>query len=95
MAYDEDEKEYLKLVIHESINTSIKPIMDQIAANTLCIQRLDDTTFGVNGNNGLNGDMKSVKKNLEGINIRLAWIAGAAASIGAIASTFIKKIIEH
>jgi len=92
MAYDDNEKEYLKLVIHESINTSMKPVMDQLVENSLQLQRHEQMLVGADGTNGLNGDMRTIKKKILSFDVKIGWATGAAVGISTIFSLLKKNI---
>jgi len=92
MAYDEDQKEYLKLVIHESINTAMKPVMDKLADDSLQLQRHEQMLVGADGTNGLNGDMRSMKRKILAFDVKIGWATGAAIGISTAISLLKKNI---
>lgn len=94
MAYSDDEKEYLKLVIEGSINTAMKPVMEHLTDNALQLQRHEQSLYGVTGDNGLNGDMKTIKgkvETLEGYKKQVIAIAGTVGAFASAAGTLITK----
>jgi len=93
MALDADDKEYFKLLIEGSINTAMKPVMDKLTDDALQLQKLEQSVYGPNGDNGLTGDMKSVKRKIEGFNTKIAWITGIGSGISIAISLFKNKII--
>lgn len=92
MPLNDDDKEYFKLVIETSINSALKPITDKIVTAELDTQELQQTVYGANRDNGLSGDMKTVKKSIDGFNMKLAWATGLATGISIIAGSVIKKL---
>jgi hypothetical protein len=92
MSLNEEDKEYFKLVIESSINSAMKPMTDKVVDSEMNIQELQQTVFGPNRDNGLNGDMKSVKRSIEGFNMKLACATGAATGISIVIGTIIKKL---
>jgi hypothetical protein len=92
MALNDEDKEYFKLVIESSINSAMKPMTDKVVDSEMSIQELQQTVYGPNRDNGLNGDMKSVKRSIEGFNMKLAWATGAATGISIVIGTIIKKL---
>jgi len=70
----------------------LKPITDKIVTGELDTQELQQTVYGANRDNGLRGDMKSVKRSIEGFNTKLAWATGVATGISIIAGSVIKKL---
>ena len=93
MSLNDDDKEYFKLVIESSINAAMKPVMTEVAENKLITQRHEQSLYGAEGNNGLTGDMKTVKRKVEGVNLKIAWAMGAGTAIATIGATIFKKII--
>lgn len=93
MAYTDDDKEYLKLVIEGSINTAMKPVMEHIAENNLKLQKHEQQLNGVNGDNGLNGDVSNLKKDVKRFDAKLAWTAGVVTGISIAFSFFKSKIL--
>ena len=74
----EFDKEHLSLIVETAMNRAMKPIQDEITANamqiqelrsehSLKIQELQQTTFGVTGNNGLRLDAESSKREIQKI----------------------------
>ena len=96
MPLTDDDKEHLKLLIESSINGAMKPVMEHIADNNLQLQRHEQLLVGVDGTNGLNGDMKKTKERvtvLEGYRIRVAAIAGTVGAVASAAGSIIVKTI--
>ena len=93
MPLDDNDREHLELLIERSMNRAMKPVVDQITELELGRQRHEQLLTGVNGQNGLNGDVQSLKKFRESVNLRIAWISGAAAAISAIGVKVVTSII--
>lgn len=92
MPLNDDDKEYLRMLIETSINSAMKPVMDKLSDNELSIQRHEQSLYGAEGNNGLTGDMKTAKRKIEGINLKIAWAVGAGTTIASIGITIAKKL---
>lgn len=93
MPLNDDDKDYLKMLIETSMNTALKPVMDKLSEHELSKQRHEQSLYGAEGNNGLTGDMKSIKRSMENINSKIAWAMGAGTAIATIGATVVKKII--
>ena len=88
-----EDKEYLKLVIESSMNSAMKPVHEHLVTIDMKQQEHDQLLKGVDGTNGLNGDVRSLKKFRDSVNLRIAWVAGGFSVAGAIGIKVITTII--
>jgi hypothetical protein len=92
----DDEKEYMKLIVQTSMSVAIKPLTDELADHSLSIQRVTQTVYGATGTNGLNGSMKTIKKDVEELQTAkikiMAWTSAASGIIVLGGSLFGEKI---
>ena len=100
MAFEDDDKELLKLLIETSMNRAMKPIADEITEHTLTIQKLNQTVYGENGDNGMRKTVKENSEKIEIIETRqnkiIAYASAATTAItigGAMFGEKIKKMI--
>lgn len=101
MAWEnEDDKEYLKLVIETSMNKAMKPIAEELSAHSLKLQRLDQTMYGETGNNGLRSSVIKHENEIEDLKayktkvIAYASVATGAITLGgALVGEKIKKML--
>lgn len=92
MQLDHEDKEYLSMLFETKMNQSQEPIMKHIAEHELKLERHEQILTGADGNNGLNGDMKSVKKSIERFDRKIAWATGIVGGIS-LAGQFLKSFI--
>lgn len=85
----DDEKDWFKQTVEIAISNANQPIRDMLNAH-------HQTLFGVNNNNGLNGDVKLLKEREVDMRLfkREVRVWGFVASTGiATAVTFLKSFI--
>ena len=83
------DREYIRLSMSEIMDEKLKPLSDKNQTQDLDIQELQQTVYGVNKENGLNGDVKVLKKTFN----RLIGISAAAQGFAIGAGYFIKSLI--
>jgi hypothetical protein len=89
MSLNDDDKDYFRLVIETSINGSMKPVMDKLSDHELSIQRHEQSLYGAEGNNGLNGDNKKHKAFQRTVVFVFAVLQ--ALQVGAAAYVFLSR----
>jgi hypothetical protein len=82
----------LELLIERSMNKAMTPVMQQITELDLSRQRHEQLLTGINGQNGLNGDMQTMKRDLKRYGDKLIWFSGVTAGISIAFSLLKNKI---
>ena len=85
MAFEDDDKELLKLLIETSMNRAMKPIADEITEHSLKLQKIDQTLYGETGNNGLRSSVIKHENEIEDLKAyKTKVVAYASVATGAI-----------
>ena len=74
------------------MNKAMTPVMQQITELDLSRQRHEQLLTGINGQNGLNGDMQTMKRDLKRYGDKLIWFSGVTAGISIAFSLLKNKI---
>lgn len=93
---DDDAKEYLSLVIKTSINEAMKPVHEQLVEGSLMLQKHNQSLYGTNGDNGINGDMKKIKEKViefDGYKKQVIAVAASVGMIVSVAGSYLKSKI--
>jgi len=90
MPLDDDAKEHLELLIERSMNKAMTPVIQQLTELELSRQRHEQLLTGINGQNGLNGDIQNMKRDIKRVGDRLIWFSGVTAGVS-IAFSLLKN----
>lgn len=86
MALTKDEIDSIKVVIQEAV----KPFADKLQENHEAVLQLNQTVYGVNLSNGLNGSVKKLQEQMASLLNSRAFVLGAVAVLQFLAVLIIK-----
>lgn len=96
MALTKSDREYFRLTMSEEMTRAMKPIVEKNETQDRKLQKIEQTLYGENGTNGLNSDIKSIKKTVEQYRsdrrVIVAYASTVAATVS-VAATYLKQKI--
>jgi len=89
MALTKADREYIRLSMSEIMDEKLKPVIEVNQFQDKDIREVRQTVYGINNDNGLNGDIKTMKKQLQ----RFWVFSGVAQGIAVGVGVWIKSIM--
>jgi len=94
MQFSEDDRIILKALMKDAANEANEALHTKIDKMNTKVQNHDQTLYGPEGNNGLNGDVKYIKKKINEFDGYKKQAIAIAAGVGAVVSvggTYLKQ----
>ena len=82
-----------KLEIKQIINDALQPIGMSVEKLSLDYRTMFQTLFGITGANGINGDLKNLRKDLDQLKVFKSQIVAIVAAIQAIMLIVIQLVV--
>lgn len=90
-AMTKQDKEYILTSMENLLDKKLQPIIDVNNQQTLNIQKHEQALFGVNGDNGLSGEMKTMKRFRNRVYATIGVAQGLSIGLGMWFQTFMGK----
>ena len=82
MSLSKADREFIRLSVSEIMDEKLKPVHDKNEKQDTLIQETRQTVYGVRGDNGLNGEVKVLKKQFNKLIVISGALQGVALGLG-------------